>query len=306
MQQVRRSRPRLSTRLVSQGLRPVAEHAAGAHAEVDQPWGRRAYRRDGSCRTYPCRQQGAQQPVDRRHAAGPVAIGQVVTATSGRRRRRRVSSTSKARSTACTLPGRGGWTVSTAPSTPPSHGGIGGRRRSCRAGTFPESTAPSAGATTVAIARGVAQRRTWWIHRLSRPWLRARGRRATLPGLIPHRRSLRPQILEGRRLTGTDVERTDRGRRTRRAASRRRSSPPTRSRSSPSCSADSAPRRDELLARRTDRRAAAAATGRLDFLPETALDPRRRLDGGRGAAGPARPAGRDHRARRSRRWRSTR
>ena len=55
--------------------------------------------------------------------------------------------------------------------------------------------------------------------------------------------------------------------------------------SSPSCSGGSAGRRDELLAARTRRRAEAARTGRLDFLPETA-GPARGLDGRGGAGGP--------------------
>ena len=42
------------------------------------------------------------------------------------------------------------------------------------------------------------------------------------------------------------------------------------------------PRRDELLARRAERRAEIARTSTLDFLPETAADPRGRLlEGGR-------------------------
>ncbi len=48
-----------------------------------------------------------------------------------------------------------------------------------------------------------------------------------------------------------------------------------------------AARRDELLAARQTRRDEVARTGKLDFLPETQHDPRRRLAGRAGAGRPA-------------------
>ena len=75
------------------------------------------------------------------------------------------------------------------------------------------------------------------------------------------------------------------------------SSRPTRwSSSSCSCGA-SAPTRARLLARRRGAAARVPGAGELpDFLHETACGARGRLDGGAGAAGPRRPAGRDHRS----------
>ena len=58
------------------------------------------------------------------------------------------------------------------------------------------------------------------------------------------------------------------------------------------------PRRDELLARRAERRAEIARTSTLDFLPGDRRDPRGRLlEGGALPGRPERPPGGDHRAR---------